>query len=224
MLVITGRFDPAVAREQIELTLARLPAGERAGEPARTAALRASAVAEVVEGTARRPRVTLAWALEEPLREQTEALSFGALLLTLMTNGFIGMGVKAELYEYTRGALFVLEVTLPHVADRVEALGNAEGILRYLSRALFPRELIAPTYQAVDRLLMMRLASASGLASLLTRMETLPSEPVLGVPFTERHWQLGSTEIQEIAKRALAAPRLTLISMPTRPLPLRVPK
>lgn len=224
VLVITGRFDAAIAREHIDATLAKLPPGERAAEPAPFVPLQQAVTVEVVEATARRPRVALAWALHDPHRGITDALSFGVLLLALYTNGLIGISVRPGFEQYEKGGLFVLDVTLPHVAGKTEAIGDAEGILRYLTRALFPRELIAATYQLWDRVLMERLASADTLAWLLMRIETLPSDAVEGVPFTERHWLLGPSEIQETAKRALAAPRLTIVSMPTRPLPLRKPQ
>lgn len=222
ILTLTGNFEPAVAREWIDRTLARLPAGAPAAAPTVTpASIGSDLKVSVRESLSRRPRVTLAWTLSHPLEELTEALTFGALLLTIYTDGLIHMGVSADFLEYSGGALFVLQVTMPHAADMLEAGGSAEVVYRFLAKAPMPVDLVAATFHAWDREYMRRLSSPAELARLLTQLEHFPPNAVRGYAFTERHWRLTPDEIQALSAVALKGPRLIIHARPTRPLPPR---
>lgn len=222
ILTITGNFDPAVAKEWVEKTLGKLPPGARADDVAATPRVPNDVKAWVTEPLSRRPRVTLAWTLSKPLEELTEALAFGALLLTIYADGFVGMDVRAQFEEFLGGAIFVLQVTMPHAVDKGEAGGNAEVVYRFLARSPMPVDLVAATFHAWDREFMSRLASPPALAAMLTRMEHLPPLAVQGYSFTERHWRLTPDQIQQLSAAALKGSRVTIQARPTRPLPPRV--
>ena len=134
VLTITGRFEPAQARAEIERLFGGLPAGEAAPTPEQPPPSRPTKVT-VTEDLGRRSKVSLAWTLADPIPEVSEALSFGSMLLTIYTDGFVGMHVSAAYAPMPRGGLFTLEVTMPHATDKVEALDSAEVVLRFLARA-----------------------------------------------------------------------------------------
>jgi zinc protease len=87
------------------------------------------------------------------------------------------MSVRAELDEYQGGALFALQVTLPHAADVLEARMNAEVVFRLLANSPMPADLVVATLHAWDRVILAELASPPRLASLLTSMEHHPLTP-----------------------------------------------
>lgn len=224
VLTVSGKFEPQVAREWIERTVGRLPSGAPAEAPAATPPLRSNMKVMISEAIARRPRVTFAWPLAQPLEEMTEALSFGALLLSIYADGFIGMNVAANVVEFRDGALFVLDVTMPHAVDMQEAGGNAEVVYRFLASTLMPPDLVAATFHAIDRLYLTTLASPVLRASLLTELERHPPNATPGYLPTERHWRLTPISIQTRAAIALKGGRLILQVRPTRPLPKREPR
>lgn len=219
VLTIVGRFDPKVARQWVDQTLALLPPGQKAPPPAQMPARTPEVHVAVTEELGRRPMVTLAWALADPLTELSEALQFGSLLLTIYTDGFVGMNVSAQLVQFQGGAVFALQVTMPHAVGKAEAAGNAEVVFRYLAQAIMPEELVGATLLAWDRNQMAQLESSDGRATLLTRLEVAPPEQVYGMALGERHWALTPIRLQAIASAALRGKRVVVQSRPTRPLP-----
>lgn len=221
-LVLTGRFDPAQAREWVERTLGTLPPGVRAEAPAAPRPVAQAAELKVVEARARRPRVTLAWTIPTPGDEVVESLSLGSVLLPIYSDGLVGMSVDAAFLPFEGGAVFALEVTLPHAADVTEAGMNAEVVLRMLANAPMPADLVVATLHAYDRLTLARLASPVGRAALLASIEQLGLGALRGHSPTERHWRLTPEVIFANAYQALKTPHLIIHARPTRPLEKRV--
>lgn len=219
VLTITGRFDPATANGWIDQTVGRLPKGAKADEPVPTPAFAVNTDAFVSESLGRRPRVTFAWAVNEPRRDIADALQFGALLLTIYTDGFVGMTVSADYQRFVNGAVFALQVTMPHAVDKLEAHGNAEVVLRNLAQAAMPKDIVDATFRTWDRMLMRELESMDSLASLLTEIETLGLDPAEREHYTERHWRLNAEAIQALSGTVLRGPRLTIQARPKHPLP-----
>ncbi len=222
VLTLVGKFDAAEAREWVEKTLGALPAGTRALTPAKVPARTPDVQVSVTEELGRRPMVTLAWTLSDPLTELTEALAFGSLLLTIYTDGFVGMSVSSALLEFTGGAVFILQVTMPHATDKAEAAGNAEVVFRYLARAIMPKDLVAATLLAWDRNQMAQLQSSATRADLLTRLEVAPPDKIYGLAPSERHWAITPDRLQAMAGSALRGKRVMVQSRPTRPFPPKV--
>ncbi|MEW5742305.1 MAG: pitrilysin family protein [Myxococcota bacterium] len=224
ILTITGNFEPRVAREWIDKTLGRLPPGKPADAPIATPALVSDLKVKIDEHVSRRPRVTMAWPLELALDEYTESLALGAVLLSIYTDGLIGMSVSAEVLEFRDSAVFILSVTMPHAVDMAEAHGNAEVIYRFLAAAPMPVDLVVATQHAIDRDLMAALTWPARRASLLTRLERFPPRTMPGVSPTERHWKLTPEAIKTRAAIALKGARLVVQARPIRPLPPKVKK
>ena len=133
--------------------------------PASPPRLQEDLTVSVTEPLSRRPRVTFAWRFSELPRETADALDFGAMLLAVYTDGAFGINVDAGLSEYTGGALFRVDVTLAHAKKKADARDDAEGLLRYLTRATPPVDVDA-TLLAWDRFtLLARLDSPTGRAS-----------------------------------------------------------
>ncbi len=218
VLALVGRFDPATARSWIDRLFGAIPAGKAAPRPAPPTATPDVKVS-VTEELGRRPRVTFAWTLNDPITQVSEALTFGSLLLTIYTDGFVGMNVSASYVPYAAGGLFTLEVTMPHALDKSEAAGNAEVVYRYLSKAVMPKDIVAATLLAWDRDVMARLHTADGLASLLVSRETLPVDALHNLSAAERHWAITPDSIQAITSSVLKGSRVVVLSRPTRPLP-----
>lgn len=223
VLTLTGNFDPAVAREWIEKTLATLPAGVAAPPPPSTPTTR-SRQESVTEGLGRRSKVTLAWTLADPAAEVADTLEFGSLLLALYADGLVGISVNSSLAKYAGGALFVLEVTLPHAVDNASAAAIAEAIFAFLSQDPLPKDLVGATQLAWDRGQMARLQSTGARATFLTRLEVAKREQVRGLTLGERHWGITPAKLQAVAGSALRGDRVTIISRPERPLPAKVPR
>jgi predicted Zn-dependent peptidase len=219
VLTLVGRFEPAVAKEWISRLLEPLPRGTAATSPAPMPGATPDVKVTVTEELGRRPKISFAWALDDPRTNVSEALQFGSLLLSLYTDGFAGMNVSAAFVPFVNGGLFVLEVTSPHVLDKAEAIGNAEVVYRYLAQAMMPKDIVAATLLAWDRALMARLHTAQGLASLLVTQETLPKDALNPLTASERHWALTPDSIQAITSGVLKGPRVVIYSKPTRPLP-----
>ena len=219
VLTLAGNFDPAVAREWVEKTVGALPPGKKAPPPPKMPEGTSGERVSVTEELGRRPMVTLAWTLDDPITELAEALEFGALLLTIYTDGFIGMNVSADYLPFTGGAVFALQVTMPHAADKAEAAGNAEGVFRYLARVAMPKEIVGATLLAWDRNLMERLEKVETRATLITEQEVKPKEALFSLTPAERHWGLTPERVQLLAGTALKGKRVTIQSRPTRPLP-----
>lgn len=219
VLTLTGRFEPAVAKDWVGRTLGRLPPGAPAAPPPATPTLGEDVKVKIAEALGRRPRVSLAWTLDQPFDEVNEALTFGAALLAVYTDGLVGMRVAADFVRYRAGALFVLNVTLPHEVDMLEAGGNAEVVYRFLSKVPMPVDLVVTTFHVLDRLTLARLASPAQRAALLTDLERNPPSVVQGYSPLDRHWRLTPLSLQAQAASALKGGRLTLQVRPTRPLP-----
>ncbi len=222
VLVLTGNFEPAVARAWVEKTLALLPPGKAAGPPPPTPSRTVETRVAVKEELGRRPMVTLAWTFSDPITEVCESLEFGSLLLTIYTDGFVGMNVGSTLMQYTGGAVFMINVAMPHATGKLEAAGNAEVVFRYLSQVTMPSDLVRATLLAWDRNLMELLESNDARATLLTQLEVRPPDPIYGLVSGERHWSITPQRIQDIAGAALRGKRVEIQSRPTRPLPPRL--
>ncbi len=81
VLVVAGRFDPAVARSLVEEALGGLAPGRRARAPS-TPPPPPALVDARQEALSRRPRVTMAWRLPNISHTDAAALELGAQLLT----------------------------------------------------------------------------------------------------------------------------------------------
>ncbi|MHB8877063.1 MAG: M16 family metallopeptidase [Myxococcaceae bacterium] len=223
ILTLVGNFDPAVARTWLEKTVARLPPGQPVKTPDSLPRMAQDVTVAVTEQLSRRPRVTFAWRFSELPRETADALDFGALLLTIYTDGAFGIDVEAGFAEYSGGAMFRLDVTLAHAKAKRDARDDAESLLRYLTRAVPPNELVDATFLAWDRVTLARLDSPTSRAALLTFLEYLVKRPSDIARYNERQWDLKPDQIQSIARAALErAARLTVHARPTRPRPPRV--
>lgn len=224
ILTLTGNFDPAVARAWVDQTLGRLPGGARLARPALPPTGHRGLSITVTEPRSRRPRVTFAWRFGELMREVADALQFGAQLLMIYTDGAFGMSVRADFDEFLGGALFRFDVTLDHEKSRQDARDDAEGLLRYLTRATSTDDVFGATLLAWDRLAMARLDDPFARAMLLTQLEYLVGDPKAIAHFNERHWALLPWDIAPLARKALDEGRFTLHSRPLNPRPQRAPR
>ncbi len=224
VLTLVGRFDPAVARDWVERTVGRLPPGARAEPPQLTPRAGPEVTASVPEPRSRRPRVTFAWRFGELPRDTADALEFGAQFLALYTDGAFGIDVDAGFEEFLGGGLFRIDVTMAHDKSKQASRDDAEGLLRYLTRAPAPDDLFAATLLAWDRLVMLQLDSPRARAALLLRLERSGVGPDAAGRFNERHWTLHPFTLQPVARKALDAGRYTLHARPLHARPPRKPR
>jgi hypothetical protein len=142
---------------------------------------------QVVEDLSRKPRIPMAWALTDPFPGTIEALSLGAVLMTIYTDGLVGMSVDAEFIEDPRGGLFVMTVTMPHALDPLEASNNAEVVYRNLVQGAASSDVIVSTFHALDRVFLQTLTSTHALSaepviSLASSGTTKPTATRAGKP------------------------------------------
>jgi len=90
VLVVTGRFDPAVASQLVDQYLAGLAPGVKAANPALPRTDPEGRLVTASELLSREPRITLAWRVAGQRSEALDALEQGAVLLTLSTDGAFG--------------------------------------------------------------------------------------------------------------------------------------
>ncbi len=221
VLTVVGRFERAQALQLIEASLGELPSGAGPVVPSRPPPLDETRTMQVVEDLSRKPRITMAWALTDPFPGTIEALSLGAVLMTIYTDGLVGMSVDAEFIEYPRGGLFVMTVTMPHALDPLEASNNAEVVYRNLVQGAASSDVIVSTFHALDRVFLQTLTSTHALASMLTRLEVSRDVPRGPMGYFERHWRLTPEQVRDAAAAALKTPHLIVRANPVRPLPKR---
>jgi predicted Zn-dependent peptidase len=223
IVTIAGTFDPVAARDAVGRTLGALPGGARLAVPSAPPRVPARTVT-VPEARSRRPRVVFAWRFGELPVDVANTLDFGAMLVTVSTDGTLGMDVEAGSEAFLGGHLFSFAVTLAHEGTRLSAFDHAEALLRYLTRARTDDELFSAALLAQDRVVMARLDNPVSRATLLTRLEYLVNDPEAIARFNERHWLLLPWEIQPVARRMLEKGRFTLHARPLNPRPMRTPR
>lgn len=220
ILTVVGRFDPAATRARIEELFAGLPAG-RAAVPPPLPPLELGLVDKKAEPLGRCPHVAMAWRLPNLSPEDDAALSLGAQLLTSLTDGAWDMRLHSELARYDGESLFFLELAVPYDEPMSAVHGDADGLLRQLTRREMPVEVLWNANLALDRIALARLDSVEGRARLLTGLEheyggRYPIADLLGW-----HWLLEAGAIRDTARRLLSGPSVVVHARPTRPRPAR---
>lgn len=223
VLTIAGRFRVDDAMAQVERTLGRLPRGGAPPEPVATGVLLEDRQLKVSEDVARMPRVTFAWSFSNPWPEHSEALELGSVLLPVYTDGLIGMRVESEYLEFAGGGLFVLAVTTPRAKDQGEAVGNAEVVLRNLTRSMMPADVLAFAFHVIDRITLSSLSATDGRVALIKRLVSGGREPVVR-GFFDRHWKMSPVLLEQTSGKVLKGPHVSVEAKPTRPLPLKEPQ
>jgi zinc protease len=216
VLVVTGRFDPATARELVAATVGRLPAGEpppRTRHPAPPAAF----VDAKEEPHAREPRVTLAWRVPAPAPEDAQALRLGAQFLSFLTDGAWGMRIAAGVAEYEDEALFSMELTVPYDEPMDIVHRDADGFLRMLTHKELPLDFLIAANLALDRFALQELDTLEGRARALSRLELRTGGRVDLASWLGWHWAMEGDVVRDTARRYLKGPRLVLHARPTRP-------
>ena len=216
VLVLAGRLDPAVAREQIASTVGRLPAGRRAPR-----ALHPPPPLDYVDAKeephGRKPRVTLAWRLPPGGRDDAEALRLGAQLFTFFVDGAFGMELSAGFHEYEGEGLFEVELTVPYDEPMEVVHRDADGFLRMLTHKEMPLDFLVAAHLALDRFELFELASLEGRARALTRLELRLDSRVDLATFLGSHWEIDGPVVRDTARRLLKGPKLVLHARPKRP-------
>ncbi|MCA2978178.1 MAG: insulinase family protein [Myxococcaceae bacterium] len=221
VLTLAGRFTPAEALAAVEATLGRLPRGSGAPPLPRTAKLQAVSKLDVPEDVARRARVTLMWPLPALGRDEAYALSLGATLLPIYTDGLNGMEVASVYLPSGAGGLFALSVTTPRPADASEPRGNAEVVLRNLTFNPLPADVVAISYKLLDLHLLARLSSMSARAALLSALHREAGAEA-ELPPLDRHWRYSPEKLHADTKDFFKGAHVSVESKPTRPLPPKV--
>ncbi len=217
ILAVTGRFDPAVAQEWVGRTVARLPPSPKVSPTFPTPEVAASRGVSVAESLGRRPQVTLGWTFKQPSQLLTDALRMGAFLISGGTDLYSLMSIDAGLLEYTGGALFELELTLPYTVGSEEASDDANRLVASLVDLRFSTRLIEAAYLVWDRAIMTRLQRPGELAEQLPRME-LAAEDHEFARYLNRHWLLTPEVVRDMLGAALQGPRITVHAKPKHPL------
>jgi zinc protease len=220
VLVVAGRFDPAVARRLVDQELGRLPAGHPAPFPAAPPPVGPLA-AQQAEPLSRLPRVTLAWRLPAIPHQDAAALELGAMLLTFLTDGAWGMGIDADLHEYAGESLFTMELTVPYDEKASAVEQDASAFLRLLTLREMPLELMNAANLALDRSVLFGLDSVGWRAQLLAQHELRVGPQIELTDELARHWALEGGLVRDMARVYLKEPHLVLHARPTRPRPAR---
>jgi predicted Zn-dependent peptidase len=216
VLVIVGRFDPAVARDLVASTVGRLPGGRRAPHAVLPPPAREYIDARE-ELHSRRPRVTLAWRLPPGGREDAAALRLGAQLFTFLVDGAFGMELGAGFEEYDGEGLFEVELTLPYDEPMEVVHRDAEGFLRMLTHKEMPFDFLVGAHLALDRFALAELSTLEGRARELTRLELRIDSSTDLASYLAWHWDLESNAVRDTARRLLREPNLVLHARPKRP-------
>lgn len=220
VLTLAGRFDVDEVMRTLEGTLARVPRGADLPPIPKTGQLPATARHDVTEDVARRPRVTLVWTIPSLGADDAFALSLGATLLPVYTDGLIGMHVESEFVSSGPGGLFALSVTTPHPLDPAEPAANADVVLRNLTFSPMPADVVAASYHQLDQRVLASLTSMPSRAALLTDLyrETDGRGPLAPL---DRHWNYSPEKLNVDTARFLKGTHVVVESRPTRPLPPR---
>lgn len=219
ILVLSGRFDPAVAKNLIESTVARLPKRERIAEPELPRFRSQPVVMSLKEELSRRPRVSLIWKLDSVTQDLAYTLSFGGELLSNYLDGAFGTQVDAVFFEQNGEGFFRLDVTLPHEKPEESAEKEAEVFLRYLTAIDMPRDVYQLTRLARDRATLFMLDSLEGRSELITDLEARFGR-VRTAEYYARHWSIARHDVQHTAWKTLIGkvPRMVIHARPTQPL------
>jgi len=217
VLVVTGRFDPAVASQLVDQYLAGLAPGVKAANPALPRTDPEGRLVTASELLSREPRITLAWRVAGQRSEALDALEQGAVLLTLSTDGAFGTRVAAGVARFGGEAEFRMDVTLPYDKPQDSAIGEAEVFLRYLTMVDMDRDLLDATNLFQDRLALFGLDDMRARAGILAAIELDGDDPTNAGKALERHWSVAAPSIQETAKKLLKHGRLVIHAQPTRP-------
>ena len=216
VLVVAGRFDPAVAQGLVASTVGRLPAGRRAPHAALPPPAREYIDARE-EPLARRPRVTLAWRLPPGGREDDAALRLGAQLFTFLVDGAFGMELGAGFEEYDGEGLFEVQLTIPYDEPMEVVHRDAQGFLRMLTHREMPLDFLFAAHLALDRFALAELSTLEGRARALTRRELRIESSTDLASYLAWHWQLEASAVRDTARRLLREPNLVLHARPKRP-------
>ncbi|MEL7372366.1 MAG: pitrilysin family protein [Myxococcota bacterium] len=223
IFTVTGRFDPAEVKAQLEQTLGRLPPGRRAVPPRRSSIEGKPRRYQMREYRARQPRVSVLWRLEGLGQRDRDALTIGGLLLSNYVDGAFGTQVRAGLSPTEGAAFFRLDVTLPYDKPVDAATAEAEVFLRYLTAVDMPRDYFNATRLAVDRMLLFMLDSVRGRAQVITQLELNGEDPTRTEAMSQRLWRLNRQAIRHVAWRYLIRDRGRLV-VHARPVRPRLPK
>jgi hypothetical protein len=218
VLTLAGRFTVESAMAAITATLGRLPRGADLDPFPKTARLTTSSAHGVTEDVARRPRVTMLWTIPELGAQDAYALSLGATLLPVYTDGLNGMLVESDFVSNGPGGLFVLAVTTPRPLDPAEPVANADFVLRNLTFAPLPADVVAASYHLLDQRQLALLSSMAARASLIASLfrETGGRGEL---PSLDRHWRFSPEALHSQTAGFLKQSKVTVQSKPTRPLP-----
>jgi hypothetical protein len=218
VLTLAGRFAPEEALGALATTLERVPRGADLPPLPKTGLLPATAKHDVTEDIARRPRVLLAWTIPTVGADDAFALSLGATLLPVYTDGLIGMHVESDFVPGGPGGLFALSVTTPHPLDPAEPAANADVVLRNLTFSPLPADVVAASYHLIDQRLLSLLSSMPSRAALLTALYREGDGRGELAPL-DRHWRYSPEKLHSDTARILKGPHIVIESRPTRPLP-----
>jgi len=216
VLVVAGGFDPAQARRLVEAGLGRLSPGRRTPLPRLPPPL-GDLVDRRAEPLAREPRVTLAWRFPGLAHDTGLALQLGAQLLAFMVDGAWDMRVGAELDEYGGEAVFLMQLTVPYDEPMTAMEGDADGLLRFLTRRELPVEVLQAGHLALDRSALVALDDVASRAALLTRLEHLPPPRLPVGEYLAWHWRIDRSALRDTARLQLREPRVVMHARPTRP-------
>jgi len=216
VLVVAGHFDPAEVRRLVEGGLGHLPPGRRVPMP-RLPPPPGDLVDRRAEPLGREPRVTLAWRFPGLPHDTGMALQLGAQLLAFMVDGAWDMRVGAELDEYGSEAVFQLQLTVPYDEPMAAMEGDADGLLRFLTRRELPVEVLQAGHLALDRSALVALDDVATRAALLTHLEHLPPPHLPVGEYLAWHWRIDRSALRDTARVQLREPRVIMHARPTRP-------
>lgn len=220
ILTVVGRFDLAQARQLVEASLGRLPAGTRARIPS-FSPLQEAITAATREAVSREPGVMMAWRFRIP-HDEAVALGLGAQLLSFMTDGAWGMRLSAALEENEAESMFNVNLVVPYDEPANAVQSDAEGFVRLLTRTQMPLELVLAANVQLDRIALFDLDTLEGRARRLTRVERLFQQRLSVADDAAAHWWLDPAVIRDMAREFLNAPRVVVHARPARPRPARV--
>lgn len=219
VLSLAGRLDVAEALRLVEATLGRLPRGPPVEPLLETPRLAQGRTADLVEDVGRKPRVTMAWWLPSVRKDDAFALSLGASLLEVYTDGLIGMRVESAFLPNGVGGVFALAVTTPHPLAAVEPTSNAEVVLRNLTFSPLPADVVAASYHLLDFHVLAQLSSTAQRASLMLALHQ-QADGAATLPPLDRHWRFSPERLYADTSPFLKGAHVVLESKPVRPLPL----
>ncbi len=221
ILTVVGRFEPGATRARVEELFGGLPARQVARAP-RLPPLELGLIDKRQEPLGRCPRVTMAWRFPTVAPEDEAALALGAKLLMLLTDGAWDMRVSSQVEHYEGEELFVFELSVPYDEPMNIVHGDADGLLRQLTRKEMPLELVWSANLALDRIALQQLDSVAGRARLLTELEEQYGGRHRVADLLGWHWLLEPGAIRDTSRTLLSGPSVVVHARPTRPRPARV--